>query len=556
MAKGKAESSIVFIVVIISYNTITVIECMRVVLQKAVTNMSHKTSRFLFFCSLLMGFAACSRFAPAVPTPVQSPLVATSPMVSQTTPLPISTQKASQTPARRPSLTPSATAEVFSCLPTVGEAGEALSPLRILYVNENRVWLWDEISRQKTALELPEDAVAPHLSPDGRYIAFFSDGQVVSHPEKPLVGIPLHIFDRLENSVLEIGAFSTRATHERYPQASRVYLQLVWQTTAERDAVEALEVQVIAEPWGLGAGNTVGERFRVSLPDGRVDPMALNDSPLPQGDEGTFRHNLPVISPDRRFEVLPHPQGVLLRDRQNGEERVVALEPACPDPEVCYLTGDRMITWRLDSTGFYTFAAKNAYFDQRANTTVYFVEVDTPIKVEVLAVLHANPATFSMSPDRRFLPFWNQPDVDNAPQKTYNWVTLTLLDLDENVQRRYTAAWSLRLSSWNPDSRRFLLTYSTFGGPNPIVNRLALGDICRPPLELVSVPDQVIMGTHWLDTERFLMWTAPKSGISDRYTAGMYFYDLRSGDKPIEIDGLVQNYDQPYGTRIEFVPLK
>jgi len=73
---------------------------------------------------------------------------------------------------------------------------------------------------------------------------------------------------------------------------------------------------------------------------------------------------------------------------------------------------------------------------------------------------------------------------------------------------------------------------------------------------LVSVPGQMIMETRWLDTERFLMWTAPQSGIPNRYIAGMYLYDLRSGDEPMEIDGLVQDYDQPYGMRREFVLLK
>ena len=517
---------------------------------------SYKTSWLFLFCFLLMGFTACSRVTPADFTPTPSRLAATTSLVSQRTIVSTSTPTASQTPALRPSLTPSATAEVFACPPTAGVPTEALSPLRILYVNENTVWLWDEISRQKTALELPADAVAPHLSPDGRYIAFLSDGQVVSRPEKPLEAIPLRIFDRLENSMLEVGPFASRATHEMYPQAARVYLQLVWQTAAEGERVEALEVQVFAEAWGLGAGNTVGERFRVSLPDGQVETIAPDASSPVAGGEGAFTQNLPVISPDGRFEVFTHPQGVLMRDHQNGEEQVIALEPACPDPEVCYLTGDRAVIWRPDSSGFYTFAAKNAYFDQRAETNFFFVQTTPSIRVEKLTVIRANPWTFSFSPDIRFLAFLNQPDVDNAPPKMYNWVTLTLMDLEQNAQRRYTAGWVLRLPAWNPDSRRFLLTYSPFGGPNPIVKQLALGDVCRPPRELVSVPGQMIMETRWLDTERFLMWTAPQSGIPNRYIAGMYLYDLRSGDEPMEIDGLVQDYDQPYGMRREFVLLK
>ncbi|MCX7976422.1 MAG: hypothetical protein N2646_05045 [Bellilinea sp.] len=184
------------------------------------------------------------------------------------------------------------------------------------------------------------------------------------------------------------------------------------------------------------------------------------------------------------------------------------------------------------------------------------MQIEPQVTIEKLSLIHANPWTFSFSPDRQFLAFWNQPDVDNAPQKIYNWVTLSLMDLQTLQVRRYTQGWVLRLAGWNPDSRRFLLTSSPFGGPNPIVKRLAIGDICRPPADLAVPPKQTIMETQWLDIQRVLMWTAPEGGIPDRYLAGMYFYNLVRGSEPVRIDDLVQDYFQPYGLRHEYVVLK
>ncbi|MFN7037165.1 MAG: hypothetical protein ACK4SN_12470 [Bellilinea sp.] len=497
-----------------------------------------------FILALLMLFVGACHSLPQPPE-IETPTATQSPIP----PEPIASLTASRTPhptnTPRSTLTPSPTSELFDCLPPTEDVPPPAASIQILYVNENKVWLWDENSRQKTAVELPADAVGPHLSPDGRYIAFLTKGKEVSLSNKPLEGIPLRIFDRVTNTFLEAGEFSPRTTHDLYPLAERVYLQLVWQTSPQKtDFVEGLEVNVFAEPWGLGTESMVGERYRVSLPEGEIS--LLEETPAPKG----------IPSPDGRFEIADHPQGLRMFDHQSRQEQIISLELACPDPEVCYLTGERSIVWRLDSSGFYTTSTRNAFFDERAETTLYFVQVTPQVMVEERTVIRANPWTFSYSPDRRFLAFWNQPDVDNAPPKTYNWVTLSLMDLQTLQVRRYTQGWALRLAGWSPDSRRFLLVSSPFGGPNPIVRRLVIGDICRPPEELSVPPKQAIMETLWLDTRRVLMWTAPEEGIPDRYLAGMYFYDLSRGSEPIRIDELVQDYFQPYGLRHEFVILK
>lgn len=501
----------------------------------------------LFILILVIGFLVIGWLTACQPMP---PMLETNlPDVNQVTisPQPTVTLVASSIPrstnTSRASPTPSPTAELFTCLPPA-EYPPEVNSIQILYVNEDEVWLWNEETKEKMPVELPADAVAPHLSPDGRYIAFLTEGRAVSRVDKPLEAIPLRILDRLENTLLEVGEFNTQTTHLLYPQAERVYLQLTWEESPEEAGlVEAIKVDVFAEAWGVGTESTVGERYRVSLPDGTI--TLVRESPAPQ----TSR------SPDGRYDIFEIPQGLRLLDRKSGEEQLISLAPACPDIEVCYLTGGRSIIWRVDSSGFFTTSARNAYFDERAETILYFVQVDPVVKVVKAVEVRANPATFSYSPDRRFLAFWNQPDVDNAPPKTYNWVTLKLMDLQTFQERRYTQGWVLRLVHWSPDSRRFLLSSSPFGGPNPITKNLAVGDLYRPPEELIVPPKQVIMQARWLDKRRVVMWTAPEDGIPERYLAGMYFYDLALGRDPLKIDDVVQDYAQLYGLRYEMVVL-
>ncbi len=129
------------------------------------------------------------------------------------------------------------------------------------------------------------------------------------------------------------------------------------------------------------------------------------------------------------------------------------------------------------------------------------------------------------------------------------------MDLEELQPRQYTSAWLLRLAAWNPDGQRFLLTFSPHGGANPVMTRLAVGSVCQPPVELPVAERQTILRAEWLDAARFLLWTAPASGIPNRYESGLYFYNLNTGGAPVRIAGVIQDYDRPYGTRQEVVVL-
>lgn len=508
-----------------------------------------------------LGLGACAPPLPEVPAP---PPVSRTPDARSTEPPPATATRTARplppTNTPRPTRTPVATPHLFTCPPVESAQMAAQEPLRLLYVNEDEVWLWNEASGGQSRVELPADAAAPHLSPDGRYIAFFKRGQTDSRPAAPLDAIPLSLLDRQTGRVDQIGSFSTLQAHRQYPESNQIILQLDWLRPAG-DAQQPLElvVAVAAQPWtkDLSAGNGyITQRYRVNLENAQAAALTQPEYqrryfPALQSRSGIAQS----VSPDERFEVLEFSDGLMVVNRSTGVRTVVALPPACPDDDVCYLTGRRWIRWLPDSSAFLTSAAKSAHFDQRAETSLYRVRVDPQISLEDETVVRANPATFLFSPDVRYLAYWNQPDIDNAPTSLYNWVTLWLMDVEERQPRQYTSAWALRLAGWNPDGQRFLLTFSPRGGGNPIMTRLAVGSICQPPVELPVAERQTILRATWLDTERFLLWTAPASGIPDRYESGLYFYNLKDGGAPLRIAGVVQDYFRPYGMRQEVVVL-
>lgn len=503
----------------------------------------------------------CVDRAPEIPTqpPAVPSLTATFTELSPATAMPTS-RPLPPTNTPRPTRTPIPTPDLFTCLPVEPSPPVALEPLRLLYVNEDEVWLWDEASDGQSRVELPADAAAPHLSPDGRYVAFFEKEQTFSHPAAVLDGIPLALLDRQTGRVDQIGTFSTLQAHRRYPESNRVYLELEWLHPVG-DPQQALElvVAVAAEPWAidLSAGNGyISQRYRVDLASAQV--VALTQSEYERRYFPAFSTSggsVLSLSPDGRFEIRDHHEGVVVIDRITNRQTPVALPPACPE-EGCYLTGSRWFHWLPDSSAFLTSAAKSAHFDERAETSLFRVRVDPQVGLEAETIVRANPLSFVFSPDSRFLSYLNQPDIDTAPSSLYNWVTLWLMDIEEMQPRQYTSAWLLRLASWNPDGQRFLLTYSPHGGANPVMARLAVGSICQPPVELQVAERQTIQHATWLDTERFLLWMAPSSGIPNRYESGLYFYNLKTGSAPVRIAGVIQDYDKPYGTRQEVVVLR
>lgn len=150
---------------------------------------------------------------PLTSTPTASPVLTSTP-----TSLPTYTAEPTRTP-----LPPTPTPELLTCQAPSQQA-EAVRPVKLLYANGGRVWMWDEASGQKTQVSLPDDASAPQISEDGRFVAFLKQGQAYDTADQPAETIPLWLFDRKSGQARQVASFDTTETRHLYPDARQIQL--------------------------------------------------------------------------------------------------------------------------------------------------------------------------------------------------------------------------------------------------------------------------------------------------------------------------------------------
>jgi hypothetical protein len=498
----------------------------------------------------------------------------------------------------RTSPPPTQTPELLTCRESPQQTETAL-PVKLLYVNENRVLLWDEASGEKMQIQLPTNATDPQISGDGRFIAFLLQGQAYDTAEKAVESIPLWLLDRKSGQARQVASFQTTETRNLYPQAPQILLEMQWLPGGHW-----LLVEVYPVPWGEGTLQPTGDLFLVNAdtglpqrllkggeyayysirPDGKqiavlstaamlhngtMDHNAIQKGILhligvpPEGGtlhlqirltENPWTISPPVYSPDGSRMALQVEDGLAIVDAQSIQVQQIPLINPCATTG-CYSGGPFMVIWQPDSMSFYTLTYRNDYFDSRAETALHLIQLEPAFNSKIFRVIHAAPWTFSFSPNRQILSYWNQADLD-TPEGDLNWVTLYLIDLQQDQPGRYTAEFLLRLIGWSPDGQRFLYSYSPFRGPSPIAERLALGCVCQPPMDLWVPEGEAIGHVRWYDSTRFLAWTLPSEGIPKRYITGLYMYSLAGGRQPTHIDDQLQDRGEPYGMQSQVVVLE
>jgi hypothetical protein len=497
------------------------------------------------------------------------------------------TRTGTSTPTHRPPTpTPSATPppQLLAC--PEDQPGQAIreGPVEVLYANGDRLWSWDPDSRAKTEIDLPADAAFPHLSPDGRFVAYLVEGQAYDRLEDPVEVIPLWLFDRQDGDSRQVAAFQTAETRRQFPESPRITLKMRWlQSDSGLAQGHWLLVEVFPEPWGEGCCGPRGDLYLVNVetggfqrilegeeyhfysarPNGRQVAALDMEGRLylievpPAGKVEPLEFDLPgnpwlagppSYSPDGAYLAFQTEKGLAVVESAGREVHELEIVNPCQD---CYWGPGLRVTWQPDGHEFYITTSLDDKFDQRAETTLIQIRIEDGLKAEPVTTLQAHPFTFIFSPGHRYLSYWNQPEWDDidAGKAEMNWVSLHLVDLQELEPRLYAEEFVLRLISWSPDGQRFLYTYSPFGGPNPVRKMLSLGNVCEPPRELIVPEGSLIEETIWLDADRFLAWTVPSDGIPDRYRAGLYLYDLEREAGPVHIDDVVIDLLEPYGSR-------
>jgi hypothetical protein len=566
-----------------------------------------QTFRLCIYISILVLLSACSEGkTPLLSSPTSIPATQTDTVTATVTvthsPSPtIETPTPEKTLSPTPTLTP--TSELLSC-PQGDPDSEAVSPIQIIYTTENNVWLWAETSGEKTQINLPEGAVAPVISEDGRFIAFTQEGQSYDQPDKAVPSIPLWLYDREKEQAYQIGTYLTTSIRKLYTESPRIYLQMQWLPGGHW-----LLVQVYPFPWGEGSLQPTGDLFLVNAdqgtnklvlkgglferlsirPDGgqiaALDTAAFDENGMDNWDaiqdgklylidvsSGKIKHSLPVrlpadpwamiapaYSPDGKRLVLDVENGFAVIDVQAGSMQEIPMKNTCV-PDSCYWTDYLPVYWLADSRSFYTLTTINDYWDERSETTLSQVYLEPAPMVATIALIHAHTWSFSFSPDKRYVSFWNQPDVDKLENGTaeadWNWVTLHVMDMHNWQPKRYMAQYLLRNLGWSPNNRYFVYSYSHAGGPNPVMDRVSLGDICQPPQPLPAPHPGILNHIRWLDDSRFLAWTLPMSLQDNLSETGLYLYRLDQGSDPLLIDYLVEDYSTGYGTMSQVVVLK
>lgn len=492
--------------------------------------------------------------------------------------------------------TPASTAaprtDLLSCPIPDGSQENPSQPLQLLYTKNDQLWLWDEISQEQTLVDLPPDAVAPHISPDGRYAAYLVAGQSYENPENPLAEIPLWLFDLHSRQAWQVRSFPVSAARRQNPDSPHIYLQMNWVESEVNTQVDhLLLVEIFSEPWAetgccpprgdlylvkaetgetwrilqgeaynfyslhpdgtqIAALNLNGEVYLVNLPP--KDREEFLSIPLPDNPWLVFA---PVYSPDGAYMALQVDQGLAVIDSQDGSMQFLTLENPCQD---CYWGPRLPIVWHADSKRFFTSTSLNDYFDRRAETSLIQVRLGSTLETELMVVIRANPFTLDFAPDFAYLSYWSQPDWDSvdASEEKMNWVSLYLMDLESLEIVLYQEQFGLRLSSWNPDSQRFLYTYSSVGGPNLDRKRFSLGSVCQQSQQMPVPAGVIISEVLWLDDGRFLAWTLPEEGIPDRYASGLYLYGLGMEGLPLLIDEIPVHQTEPYGAIRQVVVLE
>jgi hypothetical protein len=563
---------------------------------------------------VLIGLAAACTMAPERPTGTATlprveatTAVATAtsaaPRPTQAGPTPAPDETTTGTPIPR-TVTPTSApaAQLLEC-PEAGQEPLATEPLRLIYVNEDDVWLWDEASQARTRVRLPDEAMAPRVSANGRWVAYLIRGQAHDTPLTPVSAIPLWLFDRETGQAREVAAFETIETRARNSDSPGVVLQLDWLPGGPW-----LLVTVVPEAAGTGILHPTGDLYLVNAetqtyqrllqggqyeylslrPDGRqiaaLDTStwsedgtakweALQDGALIQIDipPGPEPRRLPIRLPNDAWAIQPpiySPDGARLAVRvetgftvvemEDGAAREVAFENTCRQADGCNWTRILPVHWLPDSQTFVTWTTINDYFDERAETTVAQIHLGPEPMVEVVTTLRANAQTLDISPDGRYLTYWNQSDTDtlDAGQGRMNWVSFYVMDVQDGRPELYAEGSTLRLLSWNPDSHRFL--YGFAGNP------LMLGNICLPPRPLVLPPGVAPIPAkghfhgevQWHGTEHFLLRTLPADGTATRYSVGLYYYALDEGGKSLHVDDLVQDGGKPYGYQLQVIRLE
>ncbi|HET9909605.1 MAG TPA: hypothetical protein VFQ23_23360 [Anaerolineales bacterium] len=402
---------------------------------------------FLVFCLLSISLAAC--------IPTSGTAVSTS------------------TPSPAPSL------------PLTGEPAATAAPiigsgLRVAFVKERNIHLWDESTGQSQIIFNAGDVIAVKMSEDGQLIAFLRRSAVQLTEAEWREQSSLWIVDSNGDNPRElVSADALRQRLNAVERDSTNIPQLEWVPGTHKLLFSGWTYFVMAEgeshavPQGLflidadsltdaelvPAGNNL--RFVPSLDGNQIALMSLNGLSFINTDGGNLRPNVLTYTQVGRTAPL-FPTGV----------------------------------WTQDSTAFLVTGSLEADPEFNINFTIWRVPVDGSAQTSLATITKSDPRSVMFSPDGQRIAFI-QP-TDTNPPFSASWFIMALIGNASPIAIQPSfEVWSASLH-WSPAGDPFTGTLKKLC-PDASND----GNICDDRLYF----DGALSAIHWIDSNRVLFLT-------------------------------------------------
>ena len=423
--------------------------------------MRTKARRLLWLAMLLLVGACQTPPAPLpelvtlpAPAPTQA-LVLTATALPEWMRTPVTESPAELSPTPLPAW----------CEQLLSPAIPPLGVLRVAFVKDRDVWIWDE---NQTVQQLTHhgDVQQVYLSDDGQVLAYLRAGpndtvdlwQIDSSGQEPRQAISAAGFDRMRTEPEQVGV---------------IPFDLAWIPGTHRLAFNTYPL-------------LPGEAIWIYVPDDLwvFDLDSLRTFTLfPKGQGGHFS-----FSPDGKLAAVFSPAGLKIM-KANG---AILMEDALEGFQALGL-GDYYsypsLQWAPDSQSLIVaIPSGQDPFQPQAGAVIWRVPVDGS-QPELVKEIPAYLAQVSFSPDLTRLAYFHQPDQRSSGRELH----LTELDGDEDFL--FLRGEVMERFQWLPDSQHFLYWEIDAWLPQ-------LAHICQEAAEFPAFA--VRSDIHWVDATRFL----------------------------------------------------
>lgn len=342
----------------------------------------------------------------------------------------------------------------------------ATAPLRIVFLKEGNVWLW-QLGAEAIALTQAGDAAQPQISDDGTLVAFSRHGElwrvaVDGSNEQRLVG---------SDTLAQVSPDGGVATLHRFGWLPATH-RLLFNTQR---------------------ADTVGSRPMDDLHVVDADTLAYQ-SLLAAGQGGEF---YPAPNGQQIALVTPELVSTVNADGSNYQPARVSYEQVLTYSEYLYYPG---VSWASDSSAFAVAIPPTDPFTQPAEQTpIWWVPATGEVAQRILEI-SSDPfqRVFAFSPDLRYVTYIEPlAEAELAP-------ALAVTDLQSGeVVTRYAGVTTLY--GWSPDGG-----YLAFlqGSERALAQIAALG---QAP-QAVPGEAEATLDIHWVAPDQYLYVTQAPEG--------------------------------------------